>query len=79
MILARECGLDLELEDVPVYNLVPGPLQKIKSIDEFLEKLPEHDEEINKELISAEKSDKTLRFVGVVDCASKSGKVEIIK
>lgn len=41
--LAREIGLDASLDDVTVYDLVPPSLKNC-SLDEFLAKLPEHDE-----------------------------------
>ncbi len=39
VILARECGLKVELEDVEVQSLVPEPLQDSASADAFLEGL----------------------------------------
>jgi aspartokinase/homoserine dehydrogenase 1 len=42
VVLAREVGLDANLDDVAVTNLVPEALREC-SVDEFLAKLPEHD------------------------------------
>ena len=36
VILARECGLDLELSDIPVQSLVPAELENTESVDEFM-------------------------------------------
>jgi homoserine dehydrogenase len=41
VILARQCGLDLELGDVALEGLVPAPLRDAGSADEFLARLPE--------------------------------------
>ena len=41
VILARECGLKVELEDVEVQSLVPEPLQDSASAQAFLEGLPQ--------------------------------------
>ena len=41
VILARECGLEMELSDVKVESLVPGSLQQSTSAEAFLEGLPE--------------------------------------
>lgn len=41
VILARECGLEIELSDVKIESLVPGPLQQSPSPEAFLEGLPE--------------------------------------
>ena len=41
VILARECGLKVELEDVEVQSLVPQPLRDSPSAEAFLEGLPQ--------------------------------------
>ena len=41
VILARECGLQLDLGDVEVESLVPEPLQSSPSAEAFLEGLPQ--------------------------------------
>ena len=40
-ILARECGLQVELAEVPVQSLVPKELWGSRSADEFMEALPQ--------------------------------------
>ncbi len=47
VILAREIGLDLELDTVRIESLVPEALRN-GSVDEFLARLPEHDDSIAK-------------------------------
>jgi len=76
-ILARECGLDLELEHVPIQSLVPEPLQSLSSAEEYLQRLPEFDGEMQKLLADAEQAGECLRFVGVVDPVNQSGSVEL--
>jgi len=41
VILARECGLQVELADVEVESLVPAALQDSPTADDFLARLPE--------------------------------------
>jgi hypothetical protein len=41
VILARECGLQLDLEDVQVESLVPEPLRSSSSVLDFMERLPQ--------------------------------------
>jgi hypothetical protein len=36
----------LELADIPVQNLVPEPLRRESTVEEFLEELPDYDTEI---------------------------------
>jgi len=76
-ILARECGLDLELSDIPIESLVPEPLRDIKSVDEFMQKLPEYDHLIAEKMASANAKNMKLCFVGVVDVENKKGSVQL--
>lgn len=41
VILARECGLQVGLDDLQVSSLVPQPLQGLASADEFMQQLPQ--------------------------------------
>jgi hypothetical protein len=45
VILARESGLNISMEDVPVQSLVPPELVDC-SIDEFMQRLPEFDQQV---------------------------------
>lgn len=76
-ILARECGLDLELDAVPVQSLVPEPLRGCATADEYMARLPEFDAEMDAKLKEADAAGECLRFVGVVDVASGKGSVEL--
>eukprot|EP00249_Psilotum_nudum_P011933 c23476_g1_i1 orf=63-2849(+) len=79
IILARETGLKLELEDIPVQSLVPEPLRRLSTAEEFLAKLPDHDQEIARKRKEAEQADEVLRYVGVVDVLTNEGSVELRK
>jgi bifunctional aspartokinase / homoserine dehydrogenase 1 len=76
-ILAREAGLGLELDDIPVESLVPGPLQSVATAGEYLSRLPDFDGEMEAKLRAAEADGEVLRYVGVVDAASGKGSVEL--
>ena len=76
-ILARECGLSLELSDIPIESLVPEPLQNVESVDEFMQKLPDYDHEIAAKNGRREASGNKLIFVGVVDVENKKGSVQL--
>jgi len=65
-ILARELGQTIEIGDFPVRSLVPGALQDC-SIDEFLEKLPEYDDEIDVLFRNAAAEKKQLRYIASLD------------
>jgi len=79
-ILARLAGLPIESPtSFPVQSLIPQELESAKSGDEFLEKLPEFDSQMEKVKAEAEKEGKVVRFVGSIDVASKQVKVGLEK
>ncbi|CAI0556147.1 unnamed protein product [Linum tenue] len=77
IILARESGLKLELSDIPVQSLVPEPLRASASAEEFMNQLPQFDQDIAKERQAAEAEGYVLRYVGVVDVTRAEGRVEL--
>ncbi|GMH34042.1 hypothetical protein BSKO_01876 [Bryopsis sp. KO-2023] len=77
VILAREAGLMMELEDVPIQSLVPEPIKDTASVDEFMQRLPEFDSDMSKQMEEASAAGECLRFVGVVDCENGEGRVEL--
>ncbi|OVA14558.1 Aspartate/glutamate/uridylate kinase [Macleaya cordata] len=77
IILARESGLRFELSDIRVDSLVPEPLKASASAEEFLELLPQFDQDIAKKRQDAEAAGEVLRYVGVVDAIKNKGYVEL--
>ncbi len=65
VILARELGLRVEVEDINVRSLVPESL-KSASKDEFIRRLPEMDKEMKALYSKARSEKKNLRYVGKV-------------
>ncbi len=65
-ILARELGYEIELGDFPVGNLVPEPLRE-GTIDEFLDKLSEYDDDMLQTYENARAQGKKLRYIGRLD------------
>jgi homoserine dehydrogenase len=73
-ILARLAGLSVESPtSFPVESLIPQELESCSSGDEFLEKLPAFDQQMEERKASA--GDKVIRFVGSIDVATKDVKV----
>lgn len=67
-ILSRLAGNKVQnASSFPVHSLIPKPLEKIESVSEFLQKLPEYDGELDKLRQEAAAENKVLRFVGKVD------------
>ena len=54
----------MELGDVPVHSLVPSALSDIKSVGDFMQMLPEYDDDMAQQLAEAEAQSECLRFVG---------------
>ncbi|KAL9173563.1 hypothetical protein ABFS82_03G123400 [Erythranthe guttata] len=77
IILARECGLKLELSDIPVKSLVPDQLKDSISADEFMQQLPQYDQDWSNQRQEAEAAGEVLRYVGVVDVVNGKGTVEL--
>lgn len=87
LILARECGLNLELDDIKVESLVPKSMQSwVPSDDEkndvgapkrelVIEKMKEGDADMAKRMEEASKAGDVLRYVAVVDVPKKKATV----
>ena len=67
LILARETGAQLELEDVSIQSLIPENLDTTLSIDEFLERLSKYDNQFLNMYTSASREDKVLRYIATWD------------
>lgn len=73
VILAREMGLSLELDQVEVESLVPQNLKEA-SVESFLERLSEVDQIMKNRLEEARARSEVLRFVGEV---TREGKASV--
>jgi aspartokinase/homoserine dehydrogenase 1 len=65
-ILGRELGQSLEIGDFPIQSLVPEALVEC-SVDEFLDRLPEYDGDIETLFRQAAADNKRLRYVAHLD------------
>ncbi len=73
LILSRECGLSLELGDIPIQNLVPADCQGEMTTPEFLTKLKKHDAAFETLRAQAEAKKEKLRYQAVLE----NGKVNV--
>jgi homoserine dehydrogenase len=79
-ILARLAGLQVESPtSFPVQSLIPKNLESVSSGDEFLQRLPDFDAQMEETKVAAEKEGKVVRFVGSIDVAKKEVKVGLEK
>ena len=70
-ILARELGLEIGIGDFPVRSLVPEALQDC-TIEEFLDRLPEYDDEMKALYREATAANRQLRYVATLDAAGNA-------
>lgn len=79
-ILARIAGFEVQSPtSFPVQSLIPSALESVASSDEFMQKLPNYDDELKQLKLEAAKENKVLRFVGKVDFPSNVVSVGIEK
>lgn len=73
LILSREAGLELELQDIQVQNLVPADCQGNMTVDAFFSLLEKHDQAFEQLRAKAEAKKEKLRYKAVL-C---NGKVNV--
>ena len=67
LILARETGLELELEDIVVENILPEDCQQARSVDEFFSLLQKKDAYFEDLRNSAVKAGKALGYMATLE------------
>ena len=78
VILARECGMRVELADVALEGLVPSALASL-DVDTFMARSAELDGPLGERLAAARNAGRLLRFVARLDASGKAsvGLVEL--
>ncbi len=67
LILGREAEQPLEFESITIQSMVPDDCQNAASVEEFFEKLKEHDKEFKNLLEQAEQKGEKLRFMATLE------------
>lgn len=67
LILARECGHDLELSDVRAENLLAPRCRKAANVEDFFRLLASQDDAFEKKRLAAAKEGKVLRYLAAVE------------
>lgn len=67
LIMARESGLSLELDDIDIESVIPDWFDASGDIDTFMQNLPQLNEHIAKLATEAKEANKVLRYVGSIE------------
>jgi aspartokinase/homoserine dehydrogenase 1 len=67
LILGRETGLSLELNDIKVENLVPEDCHNIPTIEKFFEEFEKVNRDFENRRADAEKGKKVLRYIATLE------------
>jgi aspartokinase/homoserine dehydrogenase 1 len=78
LILARHMGWNMELEDIPVENLVPIELQPGKFTDAFFDDYANYEKPLKERLADCRANKKVLRYVGILQDHKASAKLREI-
>ena len=76
VILAREAGLDLDLDEIEVESLVPAALAGA-AVGEFLDRLADFDAPMAERLAEAQSGQSVLRYVADIDLRSGHARVAL--
>jgi aspartokinase/homoserine dehydrogenase 1 len=66
LILARQIGLKMDMQDIKVESLVPKPLRDGKFSGEFFKRYTKYDDVMKRRLDTARANGSVLRYVGVL-------------
>ncbi len=67
LILSREVGYEMEIDEVKNDLILPESCFKVKSVDEFFKELETHDDYFSELLEKAKKENKKLRFIASME------------
>lgn len=66
LIIAREAGMDVELEDIKINRVFPEGFDDSGTVDEFMEKLPQLDKYFAEKMDELKAQDKVLRMAASI-------------
>lgn len=78
LILSRETGLNLELNDIKIEQILPESAVNAKSIDDFFAALDKDNAHFEAKLQKAEKAGKVLRFIAKLENGKASISLESV-
>ncbi|MBN2030847.1 bifunctional aspartate kinase/homoserine dehydrogenase I [bacterium] len=67
LILAREIGIPMEIEDIQIENILPDYCQKAETVEKFFIQLQKADKDFEQKRERAKKNGKVLRYIGTLE------------
>ncbi|CAL4320031.1 Bifunctional aspartokinase/homoserine dehydrogenase 1 [Buchnera aphidicola (Sipha maydis)] len=79
LIIAREIGHSLELQDIQIQKILPKKINKKNNVNEFFQEIKKFDEYFLNQIDSAKKNEKKIKFIGTINrngiCKIKLSKI----
>eukprot|EP01117_Protostelium_nocturnum_P015604 TRINITY_DN6063_c0_g1_i1.p1 TRINITY_DN6063_c0_g1~~TRINITY_DN6063_c0_g1_i1.p1 ORF type:complete len:856 (+),score=357.41 TRINITY_DN6063_c0_g1_i1:66-2570(+) len=77
LILLREAGAELEMEDISVQSLVPESCKSATTVPEFFEKLVKEDSSFEEKAKKAKESSKVLKYIASLRFEGEKAKASV--
>ncbi len=71
LILAREAGMELELDELTIDSVLPPEFDASGDVESFMQRLPEADQAVAARIEAAQAEGKVLRYVGAINAAGQ--------
>jgi aspartokinase/homoserine dehydrogenase 1 len=78
LILARKMGWPMELQDIPVENLVPPTLQAGPFTEKFYTEYEQYEQDFKARVVKAKENNKVLRYIGKLENNAASASLQEI-